>query len=152
MLIIPAQLFGLFHEYVSENEFNYLAMYTSFITGHDKISISREIGDAYYRIGSSANNGIISDAYANFGVIGVILYSLIFVLIFKYINKLNQKNNFLITPLLVGLAISLTNSGLLAVFVYQISMLLLVFWMYNIMQRIKKWFQHASNIYKKLGE
>jgi len=138
MLVIPAQLFGLFHEYVNNFGYNYLAAYTSFLTGHNPVSISHEIGNEYYRIGSSANNGIISDAYANFGLIGVLIYSFLFVFIFKFSDKQNARYNNLLTPLFVGLAISLTNSSLLAVFVYQISMLLIVFQFYNITKRIKK--------------
>lgn len=137
MLVVPAQLFALFHQHAQENGFNYLSRYTSFITGSDGISIAHSIGNKYYRYDSSANSGIIPDAYGNFGVLGVVFYAFFFVVIFKYIDKLNLQSNLLITPLFAGLAISLTNSSLLAVFIYQILMLIITFKLFNFINRVK---------------
>lgn len=137
MLIIPAQLFALFHEHSYSVGLNYLAKYTAFFTGSDGVSIAHSIGDKYYRTGSSANNGMISDAYGNFGVLGVLFYALFFVWVFRYIDRLNIDMDLRLTPLFIGLAISLTNSSLLAVFVFQISMFIIIFKIYDLINKVK---------------
>jgi hypothetical protein len=60
------------------------------------------IGEHYFsKPEMSANNGIISDGYMNFGVIGVVIWSIILVMILKLLDSLTvNKNKYILWPLI----------------------------------------------------
>jgi hypothetical protein len=130
VLILPAQIFGFNYEFFTEYSYNYLSHYSYLIfdAPYD-MSSSKVIGDQYFIEGkTNANSNIIPDAYANFGLFGVVFYSFVFVILFKFIDSLNVAFKYQLTPLFASIAISLTNSSLLAVYVYQVLPLVLFFY------------------------
>ena len=128
--ILVAQIYGLYFEYFTVKPYNYMAKYLSFLFGWQNTkSASHVIGSTYFLDNTHANSGIISDAYANFGILGIIVYIVILFVIFKIINKLNIMYNYYLTPLIFLIAISLTNSGVIAVFIYQLLPFMIVFYL-----------------------
>lgn len=124
LLIIHGQLFNLYFEFATENGLNLLYKYTkSFIDNDYNSSISFVIGKIYYGNSTHANSGMVSDAYANFGIYGVVLYSGLLGLFLKQIEKLNQKE---IYPMIFPSSLALTDSSVLAVLVFQLFPLFLI--------------------------
>jgi len=131
-MILVAQIYGLYFDYFTNHSFNFLSKYTHFLGFLDEIkSASHIIGERFFLKNTHANSGILSDAYGNFGIIGILFYILFLFFIFKILNSLNKKYKGFITFLVFPLAISLTNSGVLAVFVYQIFPFLIVFYFFR---------------------
>jgi hypothetical protein len=130
-MILIAQIYGLYFEYFTEYPYNFLAKYTHLlgINNYYSQSAAHIIGETYFLENTHANSGIISDAYGNFGIIGVIFYIAFLFTIFYFLNYLNKFYKKYITFLIFPLAISLTNSSVLAVFIYQIIPFLIVFYL-----------------------
>jgi hypothetical protein len=128
LLILPAQIFNLYFQYFSIHDFNYLSAYTHnfFNTSYNE-SASFVIGSEYFNEGVHANSGILSDSYANFGIIGNVVYIFIFIILFRFVDKLDSYFCKVLIPLFGVIGISLTNSSLLAVIVYQILPLIFIF-------------------------
>jgi len=137
--ILPAQIFNLYFSYFTFHEYNLFSAYThTFIDTFYKASVSHVIGSTYFLPNTHANSGIISDAYANFGILGVIIFSIILCLILIILNFLNSRFGNTLTPLFAGVAVSLTNSGLLGVFIYQIFPIIFIFLTLYFFQRKRK--------------
>ncbi len=127
--ILPAQIFYLYFKHFTINGYNMMSAYThNLFTTHYISSAPHVIGSIYFREETHANSGMISDAYANFGILGIIIYSVFLLFVFYLINRLNTRLSNKLTPIFAGIAISLTNSGLLAVFIYQILPIIIVFY------------------------
>lgn len=124
LLIIHGQLFNLYFEFAQDNGFNLLYKYTKTLIDNDhNNSISFVIGNIYYGNSTHANSGMVSDAYANFGVYGVVLYSGILGVFLNRIEKLNPKG---VYPMLLPSSLALTDSSVLAVLVFQLLPLFII--------------------------
>jgi len=110
------------------NYFNYV----DFFSSHPKLMLSHSIFKGflpykyflspphligYYYYGQpemNANAGFIADAFANFGYIGIFLFSLLLIIILVFIGFItSKKNKYLIASLFLMPFISLSNSSLL---------------------------------------
>ena len=125
-LYLPAQISYLYFYYFSYNAYNLLAKYTHIIFNIYTKSAPYIIGSKYFLPTTHANSGIVPDSYANFGLLGVIIYSILFLVIAYLIDglKLHYPN---IHILFLVHGISLTNSSLLSVFLFQILPTILIF-------------------------
>lgn len=88
-LFLTSRINLLYYDFFSTREFDYFRQSIFKWTGFDspyKESIAFVIGDYDLGDGSRANNGLFSDAYSNFGSIGIIIFPIILVLILKFIE------------------------------------------------------------------
>lgn len=135
VFFIPAKLHYVYYDFFSNNELDFFrqSFFKYFFESPYKDNIGFLMG--YYDIGdftARANNGLFSDAYLNFGIIGVLIFPLIINLILKIIDgaahNLNEKYLFIIIVsysfVLLGLPFStaLFSGGIipLLVFLYSI--------------------------------
>ncbi len=126
ILFIPAKLHHVYYTFFSVNEFDYFRqsilkwlLQSPYKDGIQFIMGEEDIGDFTAR----ANNGLFSDAYLNFGFVGVLVFPFIVVIILKTLegasNGLNAKILFIITTattfVILGVPFStaLLTSGLL---------------------------------------
>ncbi|NJC19049.1 MULTISPECIES: O-antigen polymerase [Butyricimonas] len=90
-LFTPSKIDYYYYDFFQTHEFDYFRQ--SFlrwfgVSSPYKVDIARIIGNEYYgNIDNSANNGLFSDAYKNFGVIGIFVFPFILVYIFKLLNS-----------------------------------------------------------------
>lgn len=103
VLFIPAKLHYSFYNFFSNNELDYFrqSFFKFFTESPYKENIGFLIGyEDTGTWGGRANNGLFSDAYYNFGAIGVIIFPIIVVLILKILDGsasgLNQRFLFII--------------------------------------------------------
>lgn len=77
--IAPGVLSNLYYEFFSDNEKAYLgySFLSSFIDYGYDLEPAFLIGQEYFRLETRANASFFADGYANFGIIGVIIFSLI---------------------------------------------------------------------------
>lgn len=104
IFFIPAKLHYVYYDFFSTRELDLLrqSALKYFINSPYKENIGFLLGD--HDIGditARANNGLFSDAYMNFGVIGVLIFPIIVVLILKTLDGatkgLNQRILFIVT-------------------------------------------------------
>jgi len=131
VLFIPAKLHYVFYTFFSTHELDYFrqSFLKYFIESPYKENIGflmgyEDIGD----ITARANNGLFTDAYYNFGSIGVIIFPIILVVILKILDGsvigLNQRFLFIIiistSFVLIGLPFStaLFSAGLIPLIVF----------------------------------
>lgn len=93
------------HLYLSHSIFSWLFKYPLNDTPQ------AVIGKEYFYEGMSANNGIISDGYMNFGFTGIVVNVVVTSLIFGYFNKLNISHRFF--SIFIILIITLNSGALL---------------------------------------
>ena len=73
--------------------------------------ISRLIGEMYFYIGNSANNGLLSDAIANLGYLGVVVFPCILIMLFRLFDYCtNFDNEYIVFVLALFSANSIINS------------------------------------------
>ena len=78
--------------------------------------ISRLIGEMYFYSGNSANNGFLSDAIANLGYLGVLVYPCILILLFRLFDYCtNDDNEYIVLVLALFSANSIINSFIFTV-------------------------------------
>lgn len=103
VLFIPAKLHYVYYDFFSNNEFDYFrqSFFKFFLESPYKENIGFLMG--YHDAGiwtARANNGLFSDAYYNFGIIGVFIFPIIVVVILKILDSsvsgLNQRFLFII--------------------------------------------------------
>lgn len=89
-LYVPANISFIYHDYFSNNEYAYLS-HSIFESFFDKpvyeIPAAQLLGDLYGR-GSWMNTGVFGDAYMNFGLLGVLIFSILLIMILKTIDSL----------------------------------------------------------------
>jgi hypothetical protein len=89
-LFIPALLNNFYYDYFSRHEADFLKQGILRWVGFNsiyKVPIPRIIGDNYFgQSETNANNGLFSDAYTNFNVIGVLFYPFILLSIIKFFD------------------------------------------------------------------
>lgn len=106
-LFLPSQLNYYYYDYFSKNEPDYLRqgiLRWFGISSPYKENIANLIGFHYYgNIENSANNGLFSDAYFNFNALGVFIYPIILIIIFKLFDTCSKGLNskLLILPIIV---------------------------------------------------
>lgn len=115
--ITPAWLSFVYFDVFQIEEFYYFSETLGFLN-QKTITVPELVGDYLFgdQGGSFASNGFFGDAYANLGVSGIIIISVIFNIIIMILNSI-KKNNFLIKILPVYIAINgffLINSSLLS--------------------------------------
>lgn len=104
VFFIPAKLHYVFYDYFSTHELDYFrqSFFKYFLESPYKDNIGflmgyEDIGDFSAR----ANNGLFTDAYYNFGIIGVVIFPIIVVVILKILDGsvfgLSEKFLFIIT-------------------------------------------------------
>ena len=79
-----------------------------------KKDTAKEIGNKYFKKESHANTGFIGDAYMNFNIIGVIIYSIIFCCVILYLNILKISSRY--SGILFSLSILFQNAALTSMF------------------------------------
>lgn len=93
LFILPAYLQYAYYDYFLNNPKDYLRQSIvgrlGFHSPYDA-SIPTIIGTYYYG-GSYANNGLFSDAYMNFGIIGAIVFPFLIVLALKLLDDVSKK-------------------------------------------------------------
>lgn len=92
LFLLPAYLQYAYYDFFSEHTKDFLRQSILGRVGFESPysdSIPRLIGKGYYG-GSYANNGLFSDAFANFGVFGVILYPILLVLALKLLDTCSK--------------------------------------------------------------
>ncbi|WP_404292788.1 oligosaccharide repeat unit polymerase [Cytobacillus kochii] len=97
LFISPASLFDIYYKYFNGNYTYYThSDIYSILTGtHNNMSISRYIGEYVMgREGLNANTGIFVEGFISFGILGVIIFSLIFMMILIFLRKLNFTNSY----------------------------------------------------------
>ena len=131
VFFIPAKLHYVYYNYFSTHEFDYFrqSFFKYFTESPYKDNIGflmgyEDIGDFTAR----ANNGLFTDAYYNFGIIGVLIFPLILVFILKILDGavigLNERFLFIIiisvSFILIGLPFStaLFSAGLIPLIIF----------------------------------
>lgn len=116
LLFLPVKLSELYVVFFWENEPDYFrqSFLRHFGASSSYDNISKMIGDLLLKDShTSANNGMISDAFTNLGVVGVFIYPLLYLLIFAILDRVMPEKNsnmYIIISLYFGL--TLTNSFL----------------------------------------
>lgn len=104
IFFIPAKLHYVYYDFFSTRELDYFrqSALKYFLNSPYKENIGFLLGD--YDIGditARANNGLFSDAYMNFGILGVLIFPVIIVLILKALDGatkgLSQRILFIVT-------------------------------------------------------
>ncbi|MGC5324934.1 hypothetical protein [Brevibacillus sp. SYSU BS000544] len=117
LIMMPGLLTGYYIEYFSENDKAYLgySIFKRFISYQYNLEPSNLIGKVYFgNPATSANANIWADAFANFGFIGILLFTIILAIILWLYDSLSQERDFYITSLLLAVpAFSLSNASLL---------------------------------------
>ncbi|MEA1853616.1 O-antigen polymerase [Cytobacillus sp. OWB-43] len=92
LFITPASLFDIYYKYFNGNYtyYTHSDIYSILTRTENNISISRYIGEYVMgREGLNANTGIFVEGFISFGILGVIIFSLIFMLILIFLRKMN---------------------------------------------------------------
>lgn len=133
LFFVPANLHYLYYDFFSNKEKYYLSK--SILEGlieppypHNPVTlVSLEVYGKVF----SPNVGIIADAYLNFGVIGIILFSIILGLYLWLLDSVTQHMKPLYTVSLIVIpSISLVNSALFTTFLtHGLIIILLLLWL-----------------------
>ncbi|WP_436512537.1 hypothetical protein [Clostridium thermobutyricum] len=97
VFLIPPKLDNIYYNYFSGNHLNWVHTPIGRALGKDYIGkdLSMYVGENVMRLqGHNANVGIITEGFASFGYIGVIINSIIFALIFKVISIINLSSKY----------------------------------------------------------
>lgn len=117
LLILPAQISFQYFEFFSMHDLVKLShsIFSSFFEYPYKVAPAFLIGELYYNnSAANANTSFLADAYMNFGIAGMLIYSIFLSFIFYFIDCISlKKNKTLITVLLFVPIFSLSNAGLL---------------------------------------
>lgn len=114
----PALLYNRYYQFFSQNPKTYLAEsfpFSRLIKYPYNLSTPRLIGDFFYPFWKqpSANANMWADAYANFGVVGMFSFTLLFWLLINVINSISEGKNIYLVYVLIAMPLfSLTNVGL----------------------------------------
>ncbi|WP_346848496.1 O-antigen polymerase [uncultured Clostridium sp.] len=96
LIYIPAQVAFYHNDFFQKNGFLHLSysIMKRFIDYPYSIEPSRVIGVEYFNsINMNANTNFLGDAYMNFGLLGIIVFSIAIGLTFNIINKISLKKN-----------------------------------------------------------
>jgi len=116
LFVIPSAMHSLYLQYFSSHDFALLqGTFGSLLGSSYQESIISVIAQHYWGRVFSPNVGWIGDAYANFGVFGVVLFSVILAGVLRVADGLGNKDirPGVVEGILFGFAFGLTNSALL---------------------------------------
>lgn len=107
MLYMPAQISYYYYDFFEGSPVLLSnSVMSGFFSYPHQLEPAYLIGDLYYqKPDMSANNGIITDGFMHFGILGVIIWAILFSFILKLIDSLVYGKNYivLIPVLLIGL-------------------------------------------------
>lgn len=132
IFLVPGMLTNVYFDYFSVHGFNLFSSITSKFTGEKVSSIAFIIGENVFgRPEMSANANFVASGYAEAGVIGVLLYTILILLTFVFLDSRHklEKNVYFLASLPILLAILETN--LITIFLtHGLALLILVkfFW------------------------
>ena len=97
VLYLPTLLDYHYYDYFSTHDFDYFRQ--SFLRHFGlaspyKDSITRIIGEEYFsNFETNANNGLFSDAYMNFGVVGTLIFPFLLVFLLRVMDSVSRRIN-----------------------------------------------------------
>jgi len=107
VLYVPAYLNYHYYDFFSTHDFDYFRQsflrHFGFVSPY-KNPIPRLIGELYFKDPTAnANNGLFSDAWLNFGIVGVLVFPFILVILFKIMDSASREVNakLLIFPVVI---------------------------------------------------
>jgi len=137
-LFVPSQLKFYYYDFFSRNEFLFfsegLIGKIFRISSPYKIRAANMIGDIYCgSIETAANTGYLADAYANMGVLGMLILSILFSIILILINSVSKNiKNELVVGISIFSILALNDSALLTtLFTGGLLFLLLLLYLYS---------------------
>jgi len=141
VFLVPAQLSFYYHDFFQNNPI-YLSnsIMSEFIQYPYDRPIPYVIAKEYFdKENMSSNNGIISDGYMHFGVLGIVLWSLFFGLLIKFCDMLVRNKPILIfLPLfLIGTRIFVNGALLTTIFTHGFWLLMLLSYLYPVSKNEK---------------
>lgn len=117
MLFLPAQISFLYYEFFSSNDFVYLShsIFQNIVPYGYHIGPTQLISEYFFGYSnSSANTGIVGDAYMNFGVTGLLLWGILLTIVLKLYDACSKNKDQAVTVAAIAmLSITLSNSALL---------------------------------------
>lgn len=135
-LFLPAQISFQYYEYFSQNGLVMLS-HSIFSMLFEKavydISPIAIMGKKYYS-GDWPNTGYLGDAYMNFGVIGMIIFSIFFAIILKIFDSLaiTEFKSLITRAFMVVLMVIFMNGALLTNLLYGgVILYIVILWLYN---------------------
>lgn len=138
LLFLPSQIKFYYYDFFSRNEFLYfsegLIGKVFGLTSPYNIKTSHMIGLIYFNsIEMSANTGYLADAYANMGVFGMFIISILFSMILILIDSLGKNiKNKLIIGLSLFSILSLNDGALLTILLTGgLLLLLIILYLYS---------------------
>jgi len=116
-LLVPAHLAFYYFDFFSSNGPIFLShsIFRFFLNYPHPLNPPHLIAMVYFdKPETAANNGIVGDAFMNFGFIGLVLWSILLVIILKLVDSCSKGKDIKIGIAVVALSvIALTNSALL---------------------------------------
>jgi len=121
-LLIPAQLSFFYYNFFSNHQFTFLSQHHIFknlINYPYHFNPPCLIGKTYFNNPqNSANNGIVSDGYMNFGFMGMFMWAIVLSFILKLIDNFSIGKNIKMTFAIIAITtLSIRSSSLLTVLV-----------------------------------
>ncbi len=117
-LLVPAQVSFCYYDFFSEHgpiSLSTTRIFRSFLDYPYDLSPPHLIGQVYFnRPEMNANNGIVADAYMNFGFAGLILWAILLAVILKLVDTFSKGKNIKVAIASIAMpVIAFTNSALL---------------------------------------
>lgn len=118
LFFVPANNSYAYYEFFSNNEYNYWSdsFLNPFLESQYPNNVANTIGQFLGQDNMAANNGFISSGYANAGITGVIIYSILLAFILRFVNYLIHNKLQIWLPLailIVPISNTILNSDLL---------------------------------------
>ena len=121
LYFLPAQLYYYYYDFFSHHYFDWFTQnlpVSFFANSNYKIPIPYVIGDYYFGgAETSANANLFADGYANLGIAGCLLVTLILIVVLHVLDMLSsEKNRYLVISVIAMPMFFLTNSSLQTTF------------------------------------
>ncbi len=146
----PAASHGLYFSYFSTHPFAWMAgsRFADLFAAPYQQSAIELIASYYWTEPTSPNIGWVGDAYAQFGIVGVFIYAIIFGCLLRLADTFDRKlqlKNFPIEAMLVGASIAFCSSALGTVFLTHGFLLILIgIWTLSYFQGNKSYQTHCD--------
>ena len=116
-LLVPGQMYFLYYDFFSEHDFVYLShsVFRFFLDYPYHVNPPYLIGETYFNKPTMwANTGVVGDAYMNFGLIGLALWSILLAVVLKLVDTCSKRVDSRVGVAAIAMpAVALTNSALL---------------------------------------
>lgn len=120
VLLVPAKISFAYYDFFSQNELVFLSdsRLGFFLDYPYHLSPPHLIAEVYYgKPEMNANTGVVGNAFMNFGLMGLALYSVLLVIILRLVDSCSRRVDFRLGVAAIAVpAISLTNGALTSVF------------------------------------